>query len=457
MSGLRPLRIRHAAWALPVAGAVTLAPLIERPLRGAAVIGAAAALAGVIAAARRLGLAGAWLAALAGSIMAGEMAAIGFGGQSGRLLWADAVLALGLAVAIARGRAIEIPRASFLAWLAPLLAWCAVGLLWAPDPLTGIAELKEWVVAALAGAAALVWARDASRARRLLMMVALTGLVVAAAMVGVALRNPLGLIAAVMLKRVDLPWGRSNYLAGLLILAFPIALGLLGSARRAWARAAWGACLAILALGLVVSASKGAIAALLLAFVAAFLPARGIGRGSRAFVLGVIVACAVLVLATPLHRVLSYRLAESALDYSSGERVALYRLAWNCFVRHPWGGIGLNNFSVAANALHGVDTVPHNLELGFLAELGLPGFALAALWIGALGRSCWRCRRAAGEPRARALAIGIWGSWLAFVLHNQIESTLYGEQLKLLLFLTAAAAWRLGEGSSDSGARRSMS
>src|SRR2546422_7906486 len=36
----------------------------------------------------------------------------------------------------------------------PLLAWSALSLLVSPDPLTGIAELKEWCAAALAAGAA---------------------------------------------------------------------------------------------------------------------------------------------------------------------------------------------------------------------------------------------------------------------------------------------------------------
>ena len=105
-----------------------------------------------------------------------------------------------------------------------------------------------------------------------------------------------------------------------------------------------------------------------------------------------------------------------------------------------------------SNALHGLDTVPHNLELGFLAELGLPGLVLALAWIFTLGRSAWRVGSAARAPAERAMGLGLWAAWLAFVLHNQMESTIYGEQFKLLLMLAAAATWRLEVAVARSGA-----
>jgi O-antigen ligase len=159
-----------------------------------------------------------------------------------------------------------------------------------------------------------------------------------------------------------------------------------------------------------------------------------------------IIALAVAVFSIgPLQRVMRYRLQASALDYSVSERMDLYRLAWHEFGRHPITGLGLNNFSVTANRLRGVDTVPHNLELGFLAELGIPGLVLVLAWLGTLAATAWRARARAPTSRDRALALALWCSFLAFVVHNQFESTIYGEQFKILLMLMAAATWRLGE------------
>jgi len=146
----------------------------------------------------------------------------------------------------------------------------------------------------------------------------------------------------------------------------------------------------------------------------------------------------------PLRAALEYRMQASALDYSGSERMALYRLAVTEGLKHPLFGIGLNNFSVASHGLHGIDTVPHNLELGFFSELGIPGLALALAWIVVLLRSALAAIRASRTAAERSLALGCGAAVLGAVIHNQVESTLYGEQFKLLLVAVAAAMWRLG-------------
>ena len=248
------------------------------------------------------------------------------------------------------------------------------------------------------------------------------------------------------MKQVDLPWGRTNYLAGILILQFPLALGLAGAAASRRARATWLVVALACATGIVLSASKGAIVAL----VAALFVAYGFGgRATRAAFAGVAVLCAAGALVFtvgPLRHVLEYRLQRSALDYSIGERMELYRLAWDEFVRHPVLGIGLNNFSVSSHRLTGVDTVPHNLELGFLAELGFPGLVLALAGLVALLGLGWQARGRAPAGGEHALGVALWATFLAAAIHNQFESTIYGEQYKLVLVLTIAAAARLTAG-----------
>jgi O-antigen ligase len=200
------------------------------------------------------------------------------------------------------------------------------------------------------------------------------------------------------------------------------------------------------ATGIVLSASKGAIVAL----VAALIVAYGFGgRAMRVAFAGVAILCATGALVFtigPLRHVLEYRLQRSALDYSIGERLDLYRLAWDEFVRHPLFGIGLNNFSVSSHRLTGVDTVPHNLELGYLAELGLPGLGLVLAGLVALLGLGWQARRHAPAGGEYALGVSLWATFLAAAIHNQFESTIYGEQYKLVLMLTIAAAARLTAG-----------
>jgi hypothetical protein len=398
----------------------------------------------VVAPLRRVGLHGAWLALAALSILAGEVGAISLGGQSGHLLWADLVLAAGLGFAALRGGLrFSWPRAAHLDALWWMLAWAGASLLVARDPLTAISELKEWCVAGVAAVAALQWACSPARARTLLGVLALTGALIAAHMLLVVATSPVGPVFAILMKLVDLPWGRSNYLAGIIILALPVTLGLLVAARGVRARAAWSALLLVQSAGLVVSASKGAILALVAGLAIAWGADRRAPRLARAGVVILVVGGALVFAAGPLQEVMRYRLQASALDYSAGERMDLYRLAWQQALSHPILGIGLGNFEVISNRLHGVDTVPHQFGLGFLCETGVPGLILALGFMAALLGLAWRARSRARTPAARSLALGAWAAMIGFAAHNQIESTIYGEQYKILLLMLAAATWGL--------------
>lgn len=393
--------------------------------------------------ARGWGFAGAGVVAAVLAVLLGGFSALSLGGQNGRLLWADLAVAAALGVALVRGRgrvAVHLP-APLVAAL-PLIAWSALTLPLARDPLTAISELKEWIVAWGAGALAAGFAVDARRARSALALVALAGALTGAHMIVVAATAKEGFVFAVLLKHVDLPWGRTNYLAGVLALALPVALGLAASARGTVARALPGALAVACAAGLVVSASKGGILALAVGFVIALA---GGGRAAIPVLLGVVAlagAAAWALLATPLEHAVAYRLQASALEYSAGERFDLYRLAWDEFLRAPLTGIGLNNFSVAAHRLTGVDTVPHNFALGYLAELGLPGLAFAMLAAGSIVVAAWRGRCAAPATE-RGLALGVWAAVVAAAVHNQFESTVCGGQYKILFAIAAVATARL--------------
>ena len=441
-----PALVAMLAATLSVSLACALAVWAPSPKMFAGAVVAALLLALVAQGVRRWGALGVAVAAIALSILAGELSAIAMGGQSGRLLWADAVLASTVAIALMRSRLrIEFDLPPFLIALGGFLVWSCMSVLPAADPLTAIAEIKEWMAAWVAGLLAATYASDVRRARFVLGAVAAAGAVMSAHMAWVAFHAPLGPVLTIVMKQVDLPWGRTNYLAGILILQLPLALGLAGTAASGRIRAAWIGVAIACATGIVLSASKGAIVAL----VAALIVAYGLGgRATRAAFAGVALLCATGALVFtigPLRHVLEYRLQRSALDYSIGERVDLYRLAWDEFVRHPLLGIGLNNFSVSAHRLTGVDTVPHNLELGFLAELGLPGLVLAIGGMVALLGLGWRARGASARG-GHALGVALWATFLAAVIHNQFESTIYGEQYKLVLVLTIAAAVRLTAG-----------
>ena len=391
-----------------------------------------------------LGAHGAWMALLILSILPGKMVAIGAGGQSATLAWTDAVLAAGVFWVLIRERfVIRVPDAPLLRALLPFLAWATASLMVARDPLTAIAELKEWVAAVIVAIAAAAYASNAARARQLLAMIAITTALMGLHMLYVAYTSPLGMVMAIMSKVVDLPSGDTNYLSGHLILAIPVAIGLIACAPRRSHQIGWIAVVALALTGLVLSMSRGGIVALLVAFVVAFGLERRQAMAPRLIVLFLIGVGALLYTIGPLQSVIEMRLGMGALEYSASERLDLYQLAWREFLHHPVLGIGLNNFSVVSHHLRGVDTTPHNLPLGYLSELGLPGFLLALGWIVVMGRTAWRAGRVC-VGRERTLALGLWAAFVTFVVHAQVEPNVYGQSFKMFLFTIAVATWRLG-------------
>jgi hypothetical protein len=64
-----------------------------------------------------------------------------------------------------------------------------------------------------------------------------------------------------------------------------------------------------------------------------------------------------------------------------------------------------------------------------------------ATLLAAAHRACARAK----APRTASLALGLWIATVGFAVHNQFESTIYGEQYKIMLVAVAAAAWRLSE------------
>ncbi len=427
-----------------------------RPAASLATAAGLAALAAARAAYRRArpGAGALWVLGAPLAVLAGEVGAVAFEGQSGRILWLDAWVGAGAAAWLVRRRLrVSAPRAAFLAALVPLLAWAGAGLPFARDPLTALAEWKEWAVAGVAAFVALDVVRDVPRARALLVAIAAVGAFVSLHMTWVALHDPLGPVLAVLLKRVDVPWGRTNYLAGLLVLSLPIALGALAGTRGAARRLALLAVLLANAYGLALSGSKGAVVALAAGLPVAFFgPWAGrAARGARLALFAIAGGFGVLLLAGPLRAALDYRLQPSALAYSSGERVALYELALRLAASHPVFGIGLNNFSVASHTLRGVDTVPHNFALGFAAELGLPGLALALAWAAATLALAFRAARDSAAGPDRLFALGGLAAVAGAAVHNQVESTIYGEQFKLLLLLACVALARLAQSPEAPG------
>jgi O-antigen ligase len=219
-----------------------------------------------------------------------------------------------------------------------------------------------------------------------------------------------------------------GHFAILLLLPLPIFAERLIEARRA-ARAAWGAGVAVLLIGVVLTRSVAAVAIASLALLA--LAAR---RSRRSVVVATVVVAVALVGVT----------AASRQDLTHLEPVRLRWLNWqaatNAFVQQPWLGTGLGGVGQAtlSGPLAAVSPTPyaHNTPLQLLAEFGLAGLGVLLLLVGWLTRLVGRGWR---ESPGLALAVAVVG------VHNLVDFSAYAPEVVLpWAVLAGALAARVG-------------
>jgi O-antigen ligase len=142
----------------------------------------------------------------------------------------------------------------------------------------------------------------------------------------------------------------------------------------------------------------------------------------------------------------SYDAFSRSMDSATPSRLAIWRIAWICFLEHPWLGWGINEFDWAF-FLHAPQSAPigighrmehaHNLFMALLTDTGIIGFLCAATlllnWL-------WQTIR---RPAASGLAFW-WLSASIFTLgwHNMIEYPLWQGHFLGLFSVIAAISTR---------------
>jgi O-antigen ligase len=202
-------------------------------------------------------------------------------------------------------------------------------------------------------------------------------------------------------------FGIPNSLAALLLLLLPAAGVLAFHSRVQPARCVAAAAVALfLALGLVLTVSRGAWISLALALVAWPLFAvrsNWLRRlGVAALAMGaVLLAGAALFLTSTLVRERFTALVRDAGELS---RPILWRVGWQLFREHPAAGTGAGSYNVLfeQHRPEGFVLEPkwaHNDYLNTLSDYGAVGFAL---FFGACGMVAWRCARGRRDTTACA-------------------------------------------------------
>lgn len=290
-----------------------------------------------------------------------------------------------------------------LAALGLLLAWLTLSAAWARRPGEVGVELWQWYVAA---AVLTVVATTVVTARHV-------RLVAGAFVAGAVLSTAVGLLGsatgagASIGELIDSEGrllggsGDPNYLAAGIVPAIALTVGLIACRRHPLGRWALTVALAVLAVGLAASQSRGGLVALL----AMGLAAVALARGRRVHVLAV----AVLALGVVA---MWFAVAPAAWERVTGQssdsgRSELWAIGWRVFLDHPVQGVGLNNFAVEsaryvreAGDLDSVEffsdrpQLVHNVYLGLLADTGAVGLLLYLLVVGASLRAQMAAARA---------------------------------------------------------------
>ena len=242
--------------------------------------------------------------------------------------------------------------------------------------------------------------------------------------------------------------GGPDGLAAQILPAIPLAAALAFGARTHAGRAALAISFVLLAVALVATESRGALASIVGGSIAALVLFKGRRRAVLVFVLCNLCLVATLVFTTPafVDRILT--------DNKKGTgRGDAWRLAYEIGKDHPLTGVGAHNFPVYSeryvdkldfveNAQRlGGGLVVHNAYLEFFAEEGLVGVTLFLLVAGGCCRASILAARRfdqMGDPAMAILADAVVVGIAATLTAAIFLSSAYHERLWVLFGLGPA-------------------
>jgi putative inorganic carbon (hco3(-)) transporter len=111
-------------------------------------------------------------------------------------------------------------------------------------------------------------------------------------------------------------------------------------------------------------------------------------------------------------------------DLTQASRLALWGAAGAMFVSHPVLGVGYGNYRLLYNdylGSNGPDALDsHNLYLQFLADVGIVGFLVFCVLMGAFSRMALKLARQP-DPFLRILGIGMGGALATTLIHGVVD------------------------------------
>jgi O-antigen ligase len=347
--------------------------------------------------------------------------------------------------------------------LALTLGWMTLSAVWATDPGDVAGDIWKWATVALS-----MFVVATTIGREQIPMIAFAyvagaGLSVLGAVVP-GLGTPIADVNADVEGRLGGGVVDPNYLAAGIVPAMALAAGLLRWVRSPGQRWVVGGMLALLAVGLLLSGSRGGLIAAAVAIVLTL----ALSRGRR--IQFAVTAALAIVLGGLWVAGNSPQSLERIRTFDTGNgREDLWNIAWQMTEDHPVTGVGLNNFREdspdyfrrpgrlgSSELVLDTPHVVHNTYLQALAELGAVGIilfggfmvaAMGATW--RAGQELWR----GGNARLAMLATAVLVAQISALTSAFFLSGGRDDRLWLLFALgpTLTIAARRGTAGSRGG------
>jgi O-antigen ligase len=339
---------------------------------------------------------------------------------------------------LAIGR-IPLPFAAPLGWAVALFLWTLISLFSAIDETLAIKVLFSLLGGIVCSTVVLAGCRDMQDLRYLLAGFVSSGVVIG--LITFSEGRHVGQFSTefggsqIVSGRLQGAFDSPNQLGAFCALVIPVAAGLIFGARTARWRFAAGMALLIMLATLMLSLSRGAWVG---AAFALFLMLVLLKEARR---LLIILAIPLMILGFFIWSLTSTKADVKVVGQRAGaltvlspydDRRVIYKEAYREIREHPVLGVGPGGFQVASTRVVSESATlsyvhAHNLYLNWAAEVGVPSVIIILGFAGALGfavRTAIRGARMRGDPRDRALVIGIGAGLVTVVVQGFFDDVI---------------------------------
>lgn len=263
-------------------------------------------------------------------------------------------------------------------------------------------------------------------------------------------------------------FGNPDFLAGYLVLIFPVGVALYLSTKKLVKKILLLSALAVMCWALWLTFSVGALAGIVVAVVFMAYNLFVEWTQSRAFFYqhktdlpigrSVAMLCVVLGIISLLFAPVVIRGAKASTVWKEGmtNRIMLYKSAYNMIKDHPVRGIGIGNFRLRLPEYRGrliryqqryfdsdnldsqIDKNTHNEFLQVWVETGIFGFAAFMLLLAALFKDWLAIYANLADYKRKVFTLGLFCGMLAFLVHCVISFPLHVIPCGFLFWVLAA-------------------